>query len=275
MVTLESATRGRAIPRLYDFDEGLGSVYGRYVRKHLCQRLIADHAIGSVLEAPCNAESYFASPGTQSVVFAQHGCDVTLVHSDNEIIEKTRTFWEEMDLSPEVLLHEDLYHLPFDDRTFDLVWNFDHVPLVDDPARLIAEMARVSNDLVMVIVPNRSNFGYPIHAMLNRLSGRSSPWGSGQWMATNPIHHAFRRLGWQVIEVGLVDAPPWPGFDALHVLGQFVRRKTVATTHRDSSDAEVEHMLRKLTFIEYGPFPHWLKFLFAHQLVVIARRPRP
>jgi ubiquinone/menaquinone biosynthesis C-methylase UbiE len=263
-------------PRLYDFAEGFGSVYGRYVRKRLSQRLIRQYGIRSVLEAPCNAESYFASPGTQSVVFAQAGCQVTILHPDREIVDKTRDFWERLGLrDTPVIHHADLYHLPFPDNQFDLVWNFDYVPLFDDPPRFIAEMARVSRDLVMVIVPNRANIGYPLHALENKLSGKTSLWGSSAWMAMRPVEQVMRRLGLDVVEHGLVDSPPWPGFDALAPLGKLVRRNTVQKPGADErTDADVEQMLKKFTFVEDGPLPTPVKALFTHQLYVVGRKSR-
>ncbi len=262
-------------PRLYDFEEGFGSVYGRYVRKHLCRRLVARHAIRSVLEAPCNAEAYFASPGTQSVVFAEAGCRVSLVHPDPVVVEKTRAFWSALGLGGvDVREHADLCHLPFDDDCFDLVWSFDHIPLADDPERLLAEMARVSGKLVMVIVPNALNVGYPVHALASAIQGRRSPWGARRWMALEPVARVVRGLGLEVVDTGLVDAPPWPGFDALRPVGQLVRRNAVSPARRPPpSDSAVERMLRRLTFIEYGPLPAAVKVYFAHQLYLIARKP--
>lgn len=260
-------------PRLYDFSEGFGSVYGRYVRNHLSRRLVAQYNIRSVLEAPCNAESYFASPGTQSVVFAEAGCAVTLLHPDEEIVVKTRDFWQQLDLGETpVIQHADLYHLPFADDQFDLVWNFDYVPLFDDPARYIAEMARVSRNVVKIIVPNFKNVGYPVHALLNAVNRRSSAWGQRRWMAIAPVADALQSLGLRVVETGLVDMPPWPGFDALNLLGKFVRRNTVEAGEDQRTDQDVERMLRKLTFIEYAPLPQWLKTPFSHQLYIIAQK---
>lgn len=260
-------------PRVYDFAEGFGSVYGRYVRKRLVQRLIRTHRIDSVLEAPCNAESYFASPGTQSVPFAEAGCAVTLLHPDQEIVEKTRAFWTALgrDTVP-VIQHTDLDHLPFADATFDLVWNFDYVPLFQRPARFIAEMARVSRDLVLVIVPNFRNVGYPVHALRNLIQHRASPWGARRWMDRAPVIRAMRAAGLEIVESGLVDMPPWPGFDALNLLGQAIRRNTVQAQPDDRTDAQVEQMLQKLTLIEYAPLPALLKVPFAHQLYVLGRR---
>jgi hypothetical protein len=263
-------------PRLYDFAEGFGSVYGRYVRKHLCLDIISKHGVRTVLEAPCNAESYFASPGTQSVIFAQQGCEVALLHPEEEIVEKTRDFWAALDLGDTLILHHtDLYHLPFDDSQFDLVWNFDYIPLFDDPPAFIAEMVRVSGGLVMIIVPNFKNIGYPLHALLNLLKRRESPWGSREWMAIKPVERVLRALGVEIVESGLVDIPPWPGFDALNLVGQFLRGRTVEAGEEQRTDEEAEQMLSNLTFIEYAPVPEILKTPFAHQRYVVAQKPTP
>jgi len=262
-------------PQLYDFAEGLGSIYGRYVRKHLCQRLIAGHCVRTVLEVPCNAESYFASPGTQSVVFAEEDCEVTLLHPEKEIVTKTRDFWNALGLRDTLVLHHtDLYHLPFKDDQFDLVWDFDYIPLFDDPGRFIAEMTRVSSNLIMIIVPNSKNIGYPLHSLLNILKRRQSLWGSRKWMTIKPVKQVLQSLGMEIIESGLVDMPPWPGFDALNVIGQFVRRNTVEARKDQRTDEEVEQMLSKLTFIEYAPLPEVLKTPFAHQRYIIGQQPR-
>ncbi|MGH7845071.1 MAG: class I SAM-dependent methyltransferase [Candidatus Binatia bacterium] len=263
-------------PRLYDFAEGFGSVYGRYVRNHLCQRLISQYSIHSVLEAPCNSESYFASPGTQSFVFAQRGCRVSLLHPEHDVIQKTRDFWSALGMPDTPAFHHtDLYHLPFDSDHFDLVWNFDYIPLFDDPARFIGEMARVSKDLVMVIVPNCKNIGYPLHALLNVVQRRQSQFGSRAWMGIKPVAQAMRSSGVKVIESGLVDIPPWPGFDALSPIGKVVRRNTVEARDDERTDEEVEQMLKKLTFIEYAPVPQLFKIPFSHQLFVIGQKTKP
>jgi hypothetical protein len=263
-------------PRLYDFDEGFGSVYGRYVRNFLSRRLVAQYSLQTILEAPCNAESYFASPGTQSVVFAQEGCAVTLLHPDIDIVEKTRAFWSALGHpTMPILHHTNLEHLPFAANQFDLVWNFDYVPLFDRPEHFIGEMARVSKKLVLVIVPNFKNIGYPIHSLFNLLKRRSSPWGARRWMAIQPVKRAMRAAGLEIVETGLVDMPPWPGFDALNLLGQFVRRNTVQARPDDGrTDEEVEQMLKRLTFIEYAPIPQVLKTIFSHQLYVIGRKTK-
>jgi hypothetical protein len=262
-----------APPRLYDFAEGFGSVYGRYVRKHLCQRLIDQYKLRSVLEAPCNAESYFASPGTQSVVFARSACAVTLLHPEEEIVAKTRAFWTALGLgSTPVLHHTDLYHLPFEDGTFDLVWNFDYLPLLNEPNRFVGEMARVSRKLVLAIVPNRRNLGYPVHALFNAWHRRSSPWGSPEWMAARPVRQAMEAQGLRVIESGFVDAPPWPGFDVLNLLGRYVRRSTVEARADDRTDDEVEALLERFTFAERASLPNALKAVLAHQLYVVGLR---
>jgi len=260
-------------PRVYDFAEGFGSIYGRYVRNRLSERLIAKYGIRTVLEAPCNAEAYFASPGTQSIVFAEAGCAVTLLHHDAEIVQKTRDFWAALGSYDTPVFHQtDFKQLPFDDSQFDLVWNFDSIPLLDDPAHFIAEMARVSADLVMIILPNPWNIGYPLHRFLNMIHHRKSLWGAPDWMDNRRTRHVLQSLSMTIVESGLVDMPPWPGFDVLNVLGRFVRRNTVEAKEDHRTDQEIEQMLHKLTFIEYAPLPTIVKIPFAHQRYILARK---
>jgi len=261
-------------PRIYDFAEGYGSVYGRYVRNRLCLRLIGSYTIGSVLEAPCNAEAYFASPGTQSVVFAEAGCAVTLIHSDAEVVNKTRDFWAALGTRDTHIFHQlDLVRVPFEDRQFDLVWNFDSIPLLADPPRFIAEMARVARQLVMIILPNPWNIGYPIHRLLNRVRHRASLWGAREWMDARRVAHVLRSAGMTMLDTGLVDIPPWPGFDILSAVGQLVRRNTAVAVEDRRTDAEIERMLHRLTFIEYAPLSEMLKTPFAHQRYLLAGWP--
>jgi len=59
-----------------------------------------------------------------------------------------------------ILLHDDLSQLPFPDGCFDLVWNFSALWHVANPEALLSEMARVTTNLLLVIVPNRKQVGY-------------------------------------------------------------------------------------------------------------------
>ncbi|MEO8285662.1 MAG: methyltransferase domain-containing protein [Chloroflexota bacterium] len=260
-------------PRLYDFAEGWGSIYGRYVRNDLSRRMILRYGLQTVLEAPCNAESYFSSPGTQSVVFAEAGCAVTLVHHDEEIVKKTRDFWAALGMGDvPVLKPKSMYDLPFKDNSFDLVWNFDSIPLFSDPARFIAEMERVSGYLVMIILPNTLNIGFPIHRVLTKVQGTESAWGDKEWMDSGRVKKVMHDLGMKIVAEGLVDMPPWPGFDVLSALGKTLRHNTVEAGEDTRTDAEVEQMLSKLTFIEYAKVPEVLKTPFSHQRYLIARK---
>ncbi|HEX5414153.1 MAG TPA: hypothetical protein VFZ25_00705, partial [Chloroflexota bacterium] len=141
-----------------------------------------------------------------------------------------------------------------------------------DPPRFIAEMARVSRALVLIIVGNTWNVGYPIHAVACRLGHQTSPWGAAAWMALGPIEGVLRRLGLAIVERGMVDMPPWPGFDALSVVGKRVRRARAAGPTDPASDEEIERRLHRLTFIEYAPLPSVLKIPFAHQHYILARK---
>ncbi|MBI2940629.1 MAG: methyltransferase domain-containing protein [Chloroflexi bacterium] len=259
--------------QLYDFTEGLGSVYGRYVRNRYGEQLGDRYPIRSVLEAPCNAESYFASAGTQSVIFARRGGHVTVLHHDARVLDKTRDAWRALGLLDRLeLVHSAAETLPFNDAQFDLVWNFDSIPTASNASRLITEMVRTARQLVWIIVPNRRNYGYPIHALACRLRGEPSPWGLRRWMDIAPIRRRLEALGCKTVDAGPIDAPPWPGFDVLNLIGRVARKK--AGQRADGrTDAEIERALHRLTFIEYGRLPTAVKTCLAHQAYVLAEKP--
>jgi SAM-dependent methyltransferase len=225
-----------------------------------------------VLEAPANSESYFVSPGTQSLIFALAGCDVTLVHSDPAVVVRTRQAWRAAHVPLRAAVHHaDMSRLPFDDGSFDLAWNFDAIPMQPDPAAAVAELARVSRKLVMVIVPNSANIGYPVHRAAGWLRRRESLWGAHLWMNGVVVAGAMRAAGLRVTEVGFVDMPPWPGGDAIARRMRTIREVRIARTLR-AADGEAEQMLQRLTFIERSKLPLAVKRLFAHQIYLVARK---
>jgi hypothetical protein len=197
---------------------------------------------------------------------------VALLHHSSEIVEKTREAWAALGLGHFTCdQHEDFGRLPYDDSRFDLVWSFDALPLMKDPASCAAEMVRVARSLVLVVVPNRGNLGYPVHALKTLVGRVSSPWGSSRWMAVAPVKRALEKAGARVVETGPIDMPPWPGFDALGSLGRAIRRRRVASA-APASDDEVERMLTKFTALEYSRLPRLLKLPLAHQLYVLAEK---
>jgi SAM-dependent methyltransferase len=55
------------------------------------------------------------------------------------------------------LCRANAYHLPFDDRSFDLVYCWELLHHIGEPSRVVREMARTSRDRVLICEPNTWN----------------------------------------------------------------------------------------------------------------------
>jgi SAM-dependent methyltransferase len=51
----------------------------------------------------------------------------------------------------------DAYRLPFQDKSFDVVWSWELLHHLSEPKRALAEMQRVSSKFVVIFEPNRYN----------------------------------------------------------------------------------------------------------------------
>jgi len=149
---------------LTDYNEGLGLVYERLVLNDYLDRLLGRYEIHTVLEAPVFGMAGVS--GINSVHLAEQGCNVTLVDVSKERLEGIRRIWGELDLPCRFLLQEDLTQLPFDDDSFDLTWEWAGLWYLPDAAGLLAELARVSRNLVFVAMPNRLQLGYWMRKLL-------------------------------------------------------------------------------------------------------------
>ena len=97
--------------------------------------------------------------------------------------------------------------LPFDDNSFDWIWSADCAgyPALDEPDKLIAELARVAKPggIVAILAWSFERLlpGYPIlEARLNATASGIAPFVSGR----KPEYHFLRASGW-FKKAGLVD----------------------------------------------------------------------
>lgn len=90
----------------------------------------------------------------------------------------------------------DMYNLPFDDDSFDCVWNsgvLEHYSAEEIVAAL-REMARVSRDYVIVMVPNAQNL---VYRMAKRLMESSGEWSFGVEHPQLSMRAYYERAGIQ------------------------------------------------------------------------------
>ena len=79
-----------------DFDEGLGTVYERFLLNYIFDRLTKQFEIKKILEYPIYGMT--GVDGINSVHLAQKGVNVTLVDFDKDRMEKVKNYWKVLKL---------------------------------------------------------------------------------------------------------------------------------------------------------------------------------
>lgn len=191
---------------LTDFNEGLGVVYERFVLNDYLLELTRQHNIQSVLEAPLFGMAGVS--GINSYALAQHGCQVTLVDNNWERLTGVQRIWDKLQTPVNLVWHPDFSHLPFDDNSFDLAWEWAGLWYLPDAAGLLQELVRVSRKLVFVAMPNNLQVGYLLRKYLidrdffNTIDER--------WVDMSRVKQALQTHNLNIIDEGVLDVPPWP-----------------------------------------------------------------
>jgi hypothetical protein len=258
------------------FDEGLGTVYERFILNDFFDLLIDSYAIDQVLEVPIYGMTGLT--GINSVQFVRRGCKVTLVDSKEEKVKEALQIWKLLpyDGNYEVLYHEDLSRLPFRDASFKLVWNFAALWYVRQVESLLGEMARVSSNFVLIIVPNKKQIGYLLRKYL--LDRKFFAGVDEKWVDTERISMALTSLGMKIKDQGILDIPPWPDtcfpirkiFDKPSIKGNSKRDKRNQFWTWDimsyylGRDQALKRKVERFSFLEKMWLPWQLKALWAH-----------
>ena len=100
--------------------EGFGVTYDRFVMARQQRLLTQKFDLKSVLESPSFGAK--AAGSLYSLGYALSGCQVTLVNPEKETLD----LWREIGVQDKLKYIEnaDYIKLPFEDHSFDLVWNF-------------------------------------------------------------------------------------------------------------------------------------------------------
>jgi hypothetical protein len=270
-------------------DTGLGTTYERVAVAQLLEDLGRRYTIGSVLEGP--TDGITGIRGLNSVPLAQAGASVELLLGDADEVGLARRAWETLGLAERLTVREATDHrLNAAPRSFDLVWNFNSLPQVKDPDRLVSEMCEASSELVLIVTSNTWNYGFPVHRLHHRAAREEWSHGNIAMMNTRKIEGALAAGGFDVVERLLVDVPWWPDIDSpieevaatflpfLKGLKSGSKRLerytwTVDTLPYFDADkrAALERELKRHFLIERSRlFP--FKILFAHHRGVLARR---
>ncbi|HEX7593474.1 MAG TPA: class I SAM-dependent methyltransferase, partial [Anaerolineae bacterium] len=267
---------------LTDYNEGLGLVYERLVLNDYLDRIVNQHAIRTVLEAPIFGMAGVS--GINSVRLAQRGCAVTLVDENAERLRGIERIWGELDLRAAFVQQSDFARLPFPDRSFDLVWEWAGLWYLPNAQALLNELVRVSRKLVFVAMPNRVQVGYLIRKYL--LERDFVNYVDESWADISRIKKVLRGAAVSFIAEGVLDVPPWP--DTVMPAAQVLQRLGIRSKKLDSQFTgagwnwstmdyylgrrpELKARIDRYTFLEHAPLPWQIKAIWAHHRYVLGK----
>lgn len=202
-------------------DTGLGTTYERWALNRCLVRLQAELGWRTVLEGPGDGMTGIA--GLNSLALGLAGAQVTLLLPDAEQARLACDVWARVGRGVETQDFASLHHrlqvrgdawdgkrLAFPANTFDLTWNFNVMTRHPDPQALLAELSRVSRKWVLVFVPNRQNYAFPLHRLHHWVA--DEPWDHGDpaLMHPAPWKNMFADLGLRPQRILWVDCPWWP-----------------------------------------------------------------
>ena len=278
MTAPTQAPRDSWLKWMTDYNEGLGLVYERIMLNDFLDRLMDRYALRTTLEAPIYGMAGVS--GINSVRLAQRGADVTLVDCEPDRLDGVHRIWNELKLPAHVCLLNDLSRLPFDNRSFDLAWNWAALWYIPQPEALIRELVRVSRNLVFIAMPNRVQVGYQLRKYL--LERDFVKYVDESWADIGRVKKILRSAGTQLIDEGVLDVPPWPdtvmpAADVLKKLGLRSKQFSGSNWNWSSMDyylgrrPELKEQMERYAFLEHAPLPWQIKSIWAHHRYVVAR----
>lgn len=270
---------------LTDYNEGLGLVYERFVLNNFLAALAKRYAIRSVLEAPLYGMAGVS--GINNVIFAQRGIEVTAVDDIPERIHGVRRIWQEDLELPINLVRIDPNgwdRLPFADAQFDLTWQWAGLWYINNPAGLLAELARTSRNLIFVAMPNNLQVGYWMRKLvIDRDFFRSH---DESWTNIGRIRAILEDAGVEIISQGVLDVPPWP--DTVMPANEVLKRLGIRSRKLEEQftgeswqwstmayylgkEPELYDRVMRYAWLDRAPLPWQIKAIWAHHRYLLGR----
>ena len=268
---------------LTDYNEGLGLVYERFVLNDFLLYLKGQYGFQTVLEAPLYGMAGVS--GINSVVLARINCPVTVVDDNAERLAGVERIWGELSLPATFTLAEDWSRLPFDDRSFDFVWNWAAIWHLDDPGDFLRELVRVANEFVFVAVPNPVQVGYLLRKYV--VEPEFVKEINERWTNIGLVRRTLESLGVEILEQGVLDVPPWP--DTVMPASELLRRLGIKSKKLESQftgegwhwstmdyyldkQPDLYARVMKYAWLDHAPIPWRIKQIWAHHRWVFGRK---
>ncbi len=254
-----------------NMDEGLGTTYERFILHRYFTRLRKTYNITSVLEAPSFGMTGVS--GINSLWWSQQGITPVVLDTDAQRIEQSKKVWASIPLPVDMRLHSNWEQLPFENKSFDLSWNFASLWFVQNAEVFARELTRVTRKVIFICVPNIHGIGYKLRKHYNSIPEGLYP----EHIHPKTIKALFNGLGWKTWESGYLDIPPWPdiamkkedlfpkiglGFLLNKTKNNKSLQRTCIVDYFNGSHPELERDILKYAFLEKVPFP--VKQVWAH-----------
>ncbi len=265
---------------LTDYNEGLGVVYERFVLNDFLEELARKYPFETVLEAPLFGMAGVS--GINSYWLAKMGKRVTLVDDDEFRLDGVKRIWGELNAPATFIRHTDWAHLPFEDNSFDMVWEWAGLWYLPDAAALLKELARVSKNLVFVAMPNNIQVGYQLRKYV--IDRDFFDTVDERWVNMRRIKRTLAEAGVRFVDEGVLDVPPWPdtvmpAADVLKRLGikskklesQFTGEGWIWSTmdYYLGKQPDLYNRVMKYAWLDHAPIPWQIKTIWAHHRYVV------
>jgi hypothetical protein len=202
-----------AIPIINDWEkffshphEGLGSSYERIVLNELLLRLVQGHKIDNALESP--SFGFTGVSGINLLALADAGVSVTLEDNDPVRLDMIGELWKILGREVAARLNREYRQLDYPDKNFGMSFSFSALWFVPDLLGFLSELARVTQKVVVICVPNRNGVGYKMQ--IKDYSPDKYPDLKLKNIDPPSVVTIMKNLGWNLTEKNYFDCPPWP-----------------------------------------------------------------
>lgn len=211
----------------FNSKEGLGTDYDRILCERVLEKFISEYKIKSVLDCPSFGMTGFS--GINSIYLAKKGIDVTICEDNPERLEWVKNLWEEIGLNATFILVKYNTRLPFDDQSFDFVWNLSALWHINNGVHtLIKELGRVTGKCLFTSVYNLNQLFYPIWKSFEPEFFLSVNEEYSKEITLEKIFNENLN-GFGIKEKGYIVTTPWPGviIKKEQITNKILRKKTI------------------------------------------------
>ena len=176
-----------------DPQEGLGTIYERFILNQIFMKLQRDFKIQEVLEAPSFGMTGIS--GINSLWWAKNGAGVTVIDDNKQRLSMIQRVWSKVACTADFFYHEDWSSLPLENNAVDLSWNFAALWWINDFGPVLRELARIARKAVLICVPNKNGLGLWARRAFDKESVAKL---KIDYIDPIRIKSAFSQLGWEL-----------------------------------------------------------------------------